>query len=93
MHHLHTRVSKQDISIKTQMRNVISTLKKSGGKLSFYELFPSMDKMTIVITFLSLLELIKRQFVQVEQKSNFDELFVLLRKEDIDSEFDYEIDE
>ena len=36
--------------------------------------------MTIVITFLSLLELIKRQFVQVEQKSNFDELFVLLRK-------------
>lgn len=52
-----------------------------------------MDKMTIVITFLSLLELIKRQFVQVEQKSNFDELFVLLRKEDIDSEFDYEIDE
>ncbi len=90
---LHTRVSKQDISIKTQMRNVISTLKKSGGKLSFYELFPSMDKMTIVITFLSLLELIKRQFVQVEQKSNFDELFVLLRKEDIDSEFDYEIDE
>lgn len=90
---LHTRVSKQDISIKTQMRNVISTLKQSGGKLSFYELFPSMDKMTIVITFLSLLELIKRQFVQVEQKSNFDELFVLLRKEDIDSEFDYEIDE
>ena len=52
-----------------------------------------MDKMTIVITFLSLLELIKRQIVQVEQKSNFDELFVLLRKEDIDSEFDYEIDE
>ena len=49
--------------------------------------------MTIVITFLSLLELMKRQIVQVEQKSNFDELFVLLRKEDIESEFDYEIDE
>ena len=32
---LHTRVSKQEISIKDQMRNVIATLKKSGGKTIF----------------------------------------------------------
>ncbi|MFB5087264.1 segregation/condensation protein A [Psychrobacillus sp. PGGUH221] len=90
---LHTRISKQEISIKDQMKNVISTLKKSGGKISFYNLFPTRDKTTIVTTFLSLLELMKRQIVQIEQKSNFEELFVLLRKEDFESEFDDEIDE
>lgn len=90
---LQTRVSKQEISIKDQMKSVVSTLKQGGGKLSFYDLFPSRDKMTIVITFLSLLELMKRQIVQIEQKSNFEELFVLLRKEVIESEYDDEIKE
>lgn len=85
---LQTRISKQEVSIRDQMKSVISTLKQSGGKLSFYNLFPSRDNRTIVITFLSLLELMKRQIVQVEQKSNFEELFVLLRKEDMESEFD-----
>ena len=51
------------------------------------------DKQTIVTTFLSLLELMKRQIIQVEQKSNFDDLFVHLRKEDIESEFEDEINE
>jgi segregation and condensation protein A len=90
---LHTRISKQEISIKDQMKSVVTTLKQSGGKLSFFDLFTSKDKMTIVITFLSLLELMKRQIVQIEQKSNFEELFVLLRKEVVDSEYDDEIKE
>ena len=64
-------------------------LKKVAGRLSFYELISiNEDKTTIVITFLSLLELMKRQVVQVEQKNNFEELIVILRKEDIDSEFE-----
>ncbi|WP_144511296.1 segregation/condensation protein A [Bacillus sp. FJAT-22090] len=90
---LHTRISKQDLSIKDQMKNVIATLKQGAGRLSFYELFPTRDKTTIVTTFLSILELMKRQIVQVEQNNNFDDLFVLLRKEDLDSEFDNEIEE
>lgn len=90
---LHTRISKQEVSIKDQMKHVITTLKQGGGKLSFYELFPTRDKTTIVTTFLSLLELMKRQIVQVEQKENFEDLFVHLRKEDLDSEFEVEIDE
>lgn len=90
---LHTRISKQEISIKAQMKNVIEVLKKGGGKLSFYDLFPTRDKTSIVTTFLSLLELMKRQIIHVEQKSNFEDLFVHLRKEDIESEFQDEIDE
>lgn len=90
---LNTRISKQELSIKAQMKYVIDVLKKGGGKLSFYDLFPTRDKKTIVTTFLSLLELMKRQIIQVEQKSNFDDLFVQLRKEDIESEFQVEIDE
>ena len=78
---LHTKVSKQEVSIRQSMDNVISTLKKHNGRISFYELFPTRDKNTIVTTFLALLELMKRQAVLVEQKSNFEELFVQLGKE------------
>ncbi|MEK4522293.1 MULTISPECIES: segregation/condensation protein A [unclassified Psychrobacillus] len=78
---LHTKVSKQEISIRESMTNVITTLKKHNGRLSFYELFPTRDKNTIVTTFLALLELMKRQAVLVEQKSNFEDLFVQLGKE------------
>jgi len=90
---LHTRISKQEISIKAQMKFVIETLKKGGGKLSFYDLFPTKDKKVIVSTFLSLLELMKRQIISVEQNRNFDDLFVQLRKGDIESEFQDEIEE
>ena len=90
---LQTRVSRQEISIKDQMKSVVSILKSNGGRLSFYDLFPTRDKTTIVTTFLSLLELMKRQIVQVEQKHNFEDLLVQLRKEDIEIEFDDEINE
>ncbi len=78
---LHTRVSKQEVSIKDQMHNVVTTLQKHNGRLSFYELFPTRDKPTIVTTFLALLELMKRQVVKVEQKNNFEDLVVELGKE------------
>ena len=90
---LHTRISKQEISIKAQMKFVIETLKNGGGKLSFYDLFPTKEKRVIVSTFLSLLELMKRQIISVEQNRNFDDLFVQLRKGDIESEFQDEIEE
>ena len=49
----------------------------------FSELFEADDKPTLVLTFLTLLELMKRQVVFVEQQNNFDDLTVLLQKEDL----------
>ena len=80
---LQTRVARQEISIKDQMFAVVDRLKVSGGRMTFTELFPYEDKQTLIVTFLSLLELMKRQVVFVEQTNNFEELTVLLQKEEI----------
>lgn len=73
-----TQIARQELSVKDQMKSVFHTLKSKGGSCSFSELFPSEDKPTLVVTFLSLLELMKRQMIFVEQHNNFDELTVKL---------------
>ncbi|AMW98603.1 segregation/condensation protein A [Rummeliibacillus stabekisii] len=90
---LSTKITKQDITIKAQMKSVINVLKFSNGRADFFDLFPSDDRETLVITFLSLLELMKRQIVGIEQLNNFADLTVILRKEEITDEQLESIDE
>lgn len=85
---LSTRLARQEVSIKAQMYSVVNSLKKFGGKTTFSKLFEYEDKPTLVVTFLSLLELMKRQVVFVEQINNFEELTVTLQKEEIGDEFE-----
>lgn len=90
---LSTRIARQEISIKDQMFAVVNTLRMSGGRAMFSTLFPYEDKEVIIVTFLSLLELMKRQVILVEQQHNFDDLTVLLQKEDWQGEQLEELDE
>lgn len=90
---LSTRVARQEISVKGQMFKVVESLKNFGGKTTFSKLFPYEDKSTIIVTFLSLLELMKRKVVFVEQEKNFEELTVTLQKEDLNDEELENIDE
>lgn len=90
---LTTKVTNQDISIRAQMRAVVDVLKSTNGCADFFDLFPYEDKGTLVVTFLSLLELMKRQVVAVEQVNNFENLTVILRKEEITDEQLESIDE
>ncbi|MGE7023153.1 segregation/condensation protein A [Solibacillus cecembensis] len=85
---LATRIARQEISVKEQMRAVINVLKNNGGKMMFSDLFTYEDKSMLVLTFLTLLELMKRQIIFVEQQKNFDDLSVLLQKEDIGDELE-----
>ena len=85
---LQTRIARQEISVKERMFSVISTLRERGGRIDFTELFPENDKPALIVTFISLLELMKRQVVFVEQQNNFEELTVILQKEDIGDEFE-----
>ena len=78
---LRTRVARQDISISDTMEKVIGALGRSGGRAPFSSLFPSGEKSELVVTFLSILELMKRNEVAVEQEANFEELTVILKKE------------
>ncbi|ETT81219.1 segregation/condensation protein A [Viridibacillus sp. FSL R5-0477] len=90
---LTTKITRHDVSIKDQMKTMMGVLKLAGGRSSFFDLFPYEDKSTLVITFLSLLELMKRQIIAVEQNNNFEDLTVILRKEDLNDEQLESIDE
>ncbi|MEQ6354962.1 segregation/condensation protein A [Lysinibacillus sp. M3] len=83
---LKTTVARQERSVKDQMRSVVDSLRFTGGRASFFELFPYEDKPTLILTFLSILELMKRQVVIVEQDGNFEELTVTLQKEEWDDD-------
>lgn len=87
---LKTTVKRAEFSIKAQMKSVVSALQQAKGRTMFSELFPYDDKSALVVTFLSILELMKRQMIAVEQHHNFDDLAVVLLKEEFELHDDTE---
>jgi segregation and condensation protein A len=76
-----TKIARQEISIEKRMAEIVSFLKESGTRISFNDLFPDSDREHIVVTFLAILELIKRKEIDIEQERNFAEIYMTARKE------------
>ncbi|MGI8383522.1 segregation/condensation protein A [Robertmurraya sp. P23] len=76
---LSTKIARQEIPIEKRMDEIMGKLRKVKGRISFYDLFPIQEKDHIVVTFLSILELMKRKEIFVEQESNFSEIFVIAK--------------
>lgn len=74
---LATKIARQEISIEKRMEEILVELKNFKGRKSFYELFPFPQKEHIVVSFLAILELMKRREIQIEQEKNFAEIFVM----------------
>jgi segregation and condensation protein A len=74
---LATKIARQEISIEKRMNEILVELKSFKGRKSFYELFPFPQKEHIVVSFLAILELMKRQEIHIEQEKNFAEIFVM----------------
>jgi segregation and condensation protein A len=74
---LATKIARQEISIEKRMEEILIELKSFKGRKSFYELFPFPQKEHIVVSFLAILELMKRREIQIEQEQNFAEIFVM----------------
>jgi segregation and condensation protein A len=71
-----TKITRQEISIEKRMTEIMDELKQLKGRKNFNELFPYPAKDHIVVTFLAILELIKRNVIDVEQNENFGDIFV-----------------
>ncbi|MDP4083812.1 MAG: segregation/condensation protein A [Bacillota bacterium] len=71
-----TKIARQEISIEARMTEILDELKTFSGRKSFYDLFPNPEKIHLVVSFLAILELIKRNDILVEQEENFGEIFV-----------------
>ena len=77
---LHTKVTRQDISIEQRMEEIVNKLRHAAGRVHFESLFPFHNREHIVITFLAILELLKRNEIHAEQENNFADLFIVGRE-------------
>jgi len=77
-----TKITRQEISIEKRMTEIMDELTHLKGRKNFNDLFPYPAKDHIVVTFLAILELIKRKVIDVEQKENFGDIFVESIKEE-----------
>ena len=74
-------ITKTEQSVGEKMDEIMGRLEKSGGRCDFYSLFDEGDTAELVVTFMSILELMLRGDVYVEQNDNFERLFVSYVKE------------
>ena len=74
-------VSKTEQTVEEKMDNIVDKLMTSGGRCDFYTLLESDDVSELVITFMSVLELMLRGAIAVEQEQNFENLTVRYLKE------------
>lgn len=75
--HRVSSIRKDEISVKDRIRDIIDTLKSRSydGKLLFSQLLGDADdREEIVVTFLAILELMKRKWVSCHQGALFDEI-------------------
>lgn len=78
---LQTKITRQEIPIDVRMDQIIEELSqlKRNERKNFLHLFPYEDKEHIVVTFLALLELMKKNTIIIEQENNFSDIFLSLK--------------
>lgn len=70
-------LSREEVTIKDKIKEIISLLHEKPHGLSFYKLFPvEANKEEIIVTFLALLELIRREKIFVKQQELFDDIYI-----------------
>lgn len=71
-----TRITRQEISIETRMTEILKTIRAHTEPRPFSALFPVAEKPHMVVSFLAVLELVKRQEIHINQDHNFSEIMV-----------------
>lgn len=70
---LETKVTKKEITVEERRRDIKSRLRKSK-KVSFFELFDVITKEYVVVTFLAVLEMVRKNELNIIQENNFDDI-------------------
>lgn len=77
---LNTKISKKEYSVKERCDEIRAIIKKKKN-INFEELFDVYKKDYIVVTFLSILDLARKQEINIVQKDNFDKIYLTFRGE------------
>lgn len=75
---INTKVTTREYSINDRSIEIKSILKLKN-KISFEDLFEELNRNYIVVTFLSVLSLSKRQEIEIKQDDNFGEIMLSLK--------------
>ncbi len=78
---LNTKITKKEYSVKKRNNEIRDILKKKK-KIEFEELFDIMSKDYIVVTFLSILDLARKQDLCIKQDDNFNKIYLSLKESD-----------
>ena len=78
---LNTKITKNEYSVKKRNNEIRDILKKKK-KIEFEELFDVMSKDYIVVTFLSILDLARKQDLCIKQDDNFNKIYLSLKESD-----------
>lgn len=78
---LNTKITKKEYSVKQRSSEIRNILKKRK-KIEFEELFEEMNKGYIVVTFLSILDLAKKQDLIITQEYNFNKIYLCAKESD-----------
>ena len=72
---VNTRVTKKELSVEDEMKSIKSKL-KINKKMSFFDLFEIKTKEYIVVTFLAILEMAKKNEIRIIQENIEDDIKV-----------------
>ena len=72
---INTTVTKKELSVEDEIKTIKNKLKKIG-KMSFFDLFEVKTKEHIVVTFLAILEMAKKNELKIIQDNMFDDIKV-----------------
>lgn len=72
---LNTKITKKEYSISVRNEEIKKILKKRK-KVEFEELFEIVTKSYVVVTFLSILDLARKQEINIEQDKNFSKIYL-----------------
>lgn len=80
---LQTRIARQEIPIDKRMDEIMEEFRRNPRRRKFTDLFPSNQKDHLVVTFLAILELMKKNSIMIEQEENFSDIYILGRLENL----------
>ncbi len=80
-------ISYDPVSIVQRMMDVLAVLKQAASPMAFYKLVPDVtNRGSIISTFIALLELCKRQVIEVSQDGHGQEILINLQGAEVDSQ-------
>lgn len=78
---LNTKIAKKEYSVSKRNQEIKDILKEKK-KVLFDDLFDIMSKDYIVVTFLSILDLARKQNICIKQEDNFNKIYLSLKESD-----------